>query len=76
MNDSMARQRLSEAAADAEAAAVGLGHDLQRWHRVGARMDATLCRRCSLVVYVAIRARTGEVVTGGPALEERCFGRE
>ncbi len=49
-----------------------LGHAPSNWQRIGARMDAALCARCSRPVYVAVTAREGAIITGGSALEESC----
>ncbi len=69
-----ARARREAARQGAVERARELGHAPGDWQRIGTRMDAALCARCSRIVYVAVTAREGAIITGGSALEERCAG--
>ena len=73
-DEATARARREAARQDAVERARELDHTPRNWQRIGARMDAALCARCSRLVYVAVTVREGAIITGGSALEERCAG--
>jgi hypothetical protein len=69
--DAWARARMAAAREGVEERALALEHDLGSWRRVGRRMDAAMCSRCSRIAYV-VAEREGAIIAGGTALEELC----